>query len=253
MRTCHLDVSKWNTITSFEAARNAGFTSVIVRATVGAGYVDERFHEYARAVLAAGLTLGAYCVLSPIYSAQSHYDNFLKAVTGYPVKIVALDVELDGGVTMTKRTDTYNALIWMLYQRFRAEALILTYSRYEWWKRMIGTTKKVGEWWGARYPNESNIPKCRDLVWNPGLVPAPWTYTELWQYTSHYRNDPICKSNLDANVSETMTLVPEPKPEPPSGPRLVAVKSTMALLGRDFTDNEVHIPIDDNVVLVFKL
>ena len=70
-----LDISRWQDTLNADAARQAGITTILCRAVYGTGK-DVRWDQFAPAVKAAGLRLGAYGF------ATWHYKSVNSGSTG---------------------------------------------------------------------------------------------------------------------------------------------------------------------------
>jgi lysozyme len=55
-----IDLSHYNTVTSFQQVGMAGIIGIIHKATEGMNFVDAKYDEHRAAALSAGLLWGAY-------------------------------------------------------------------------------------------------------------------------------------------------------------------------------------------------
>src|SRR5215831_8627022 len=96
-----LDISHWNTVSDWNAVRNAGIVGIIHKATEGTGYVDDQYSDYRKRALDVGLMWGAYHFANN-KNAKDQVDHFL-SVTGLDDNMLyALDWEDEpNGNTMT--------------------------------------------------------------------------------------------------------------------------------------------------------
>jgi lysozyme len=72
-----VDLSHYDTVTSFEDLYNAGILGVIHKATEGATYIDETYTERQAEAAKTPLLWGAYHFYQPADSPQSQAGNFL--------------------------------------------------------------------------------------------------------------------------------------------------------------------------------
>lgn len=168
-----IDLSHFNTVSSFATVKAAGIQGVIHKVTQGTGYTDPTYAERKPAAIAAGLRWGAYHFgtgSDPV--AQAKY--FLNAVGGGqpipPSTLLVLDFESNsGGTSMTVQQArdfvTYVHQQTGRWPGFYSGATI---------RDALGNTKDpvLGQcWlWVAQY---ADAPQ----------VQASWQSWTLWQYT----------------------------------------------------------------------
>ncbi len=96
-----IDLSHFDTVTSFSQARQGGILAVIHKASQGTGYVDPTYATRRPQAIAAGLLWGAYHFATgddPI----AQVDHFLATAQPDAGTLLALDVENNpDGTTMT--------------------------------------------------------------------------------------------------------------------------------------------------------
>ena len=89
-----VDLSHFNTVSSFETVKEAGIAGVIHKATQGTSLIDPRYHERKAAALAAGLMWGAYHFgVGEDGAAQAKF--FLSVVEPGPTDLLVLDFEMN--------------------------------------------------------------------------------------------------------------------------------------------------------------
>ena len=103
MTTCNVvvDLSHFNTVSSFETVKADGICGVIHKATQGTAMIDSKYHSRKGQALAAGLWWGAYHFgTGGDGAAQARY--FLSEVKPGPTDLLVLDLEANpGGAGMT--------------------------------------------------------------------------------------------------------------------------------------------------------
>lgn len=96
-----IDISHWNTVTSFPAIKDAGIIGIIGKATEGTTYVDPTYHANCAHALASGLLWGAYHFAQG-HNVEAQAEHFLKTVGNDVSTLYALDWEDNpSGPTMT--------------------------------------------------------------------------------------------------------------------------------------------------------
>jgi lysozyme len=164
-----IDLSHFNTVTSFSEIKAGGIAGVIHKATQGTGYVDPTYATRRTQALAAGLWWGAYHFgINEDGKAQADY--FLSIVKPGPQDLLALDFEEDSSSQMTIEqaeqfvTEVYNQT--GRYPGFYSDALA---------GQLLGSSTNsvlANCWfWRAEYGGSSPI------------VPPTWPTWTMWQYT----------------------------------------------------------------------
>src|SRR5205085_1856958 len=87
-----IDLSHFNTVTSFQQVKDAGILGVIHKATQGRNSVDPFYDERRPAALAVGLFWGAYH-FGTRGDVNGQADHFLDVVNPGPTDLLALDFE----------------------------------------------------------------------------------------------------------------------------------------------------------------
>lgn len=154
----------------FAAVKASGITGVIIKATEGADYVNQFFHQAWADAKAAGLWCGAYHFSHPgTYSAEAEAAHFIATVGPVlePGDAVALDIEVEGSAS----TNAFSlALATAVAKALGFPPMIYSYPDFiEHWLTDKGL---------AAYPlwlaSLTNV--C------PPSMP-PWAYVTMWQNT----------------------------------------------------------------------
>jgi lysozyme len=164
-----IDLSHYNTITSFTQIKSAGVTGIIHKATQATNWIDSTYIQRKQQALAAGLWWGAYHFgANEDGAAQAQY--FLSKVDPGPNDLLALDFEENpqSQMTITQAeqfvTEVFNQT--GRYPGFYSDALA---------GKLLGNNKSAilaNCWfWRAQYGTSAPI------------VPATWSTWTMWQYT----------------------------------------------------------------------
>lgn len=164
-----IDLSHFNTVTSFADVKSAGIVGIIHKATQGTNWSDPTYSIRKPQALAAGLLWGAYHFgTNDDGAAQAQY--FLKVVNPGPNDLLALDFEENPGSQMTIAqaeqfvTEVFNQT--GRYPGFYSDALA---------GKLLGNNKSAilaNCWfWRAQYGSSAPI------------VPPTWSTWTMWQYT----------------------------------------------------------------------
>jgi lysozyme len=166
-----VDLSHFNTVSSFETVKEAGIVGVIHKATQGTSMIDSKYHERKAAATAAGLWWGAYHfgVGNEDGAAQAKY--FLSVVEPGPNDLLVLDFEINPsgpGMTLAQ------AEAWVQYVEAETGR----------WPGVYGGSY-ITELLRA-HPGQTALALC--WFWlaeygpTPHLPPA-WENWTMWQYT----------------------------------------------------------------------
>jgi len=165
-----IDLSHFNTVTSFAAIKSAGIVGIIHKATQATNWSDSTYAARKTQALAAGLWWGAYHFgTNADGAAQAQY--FLSKVNPGPTDLLALDFEENPQSQMTIAqaeqfvTEVFNQT--GRYPGFYSDALA---------GKMLGNNPSeilANCWfWRAQYGSSAPI------------VPPTWSTWTMWQYTS---------------------------------------------------------------------
>jgi lysozyme len=164
-----VDLSHFNTVTSFAEIKSAGIVGIIHKATQATNWSDSTYAARKQQALAAGLWWGAYHFGTNADGAeQAQY--FLSKVNPGPTDLLALDFEENPQSQMTIAqaeqfvTEVFNQT--GRYPGFYSDALA---------GKMLGNNKNeilANCWfWRAQYGTSAPI------------VPPTWSTWTMWQYT----------------------------------------------------------------------
>jgi len=165
-----IDLSHWNTITTFAAIKAGGISAVVHKATQGLTIVDPAYISRRTQALAAGLWWGAYHFGTgddPVAQA----DHFLGTVQPDAKTLIALDLERNpSGPSMT---------------RVQAEAFVSeVHQKLGRWPVLY-----TGRWYLREIMSDSQqTPLSNCPLWIASYQDTPdsqpqWSSWTLWQYT----------------------------------------------------------------------
>jgi lysozyme len=164
-----IDLSHYNSVTSFDEVKQGGVLGVIHKATEGTGWSDPTYTARKSQALAAGLWWGAYHFgVNEDGTAQAQY--FLSIVKPGPQDLLALDFEENPSSQMTIAqaeqfvTEIYNQT--GRYPGFYSDALA---------GNMLGGKQDsiLANCWFWRAEYGGSLPS----------VPPTWQTWTMWQYT----------------------------------------------------------------------
>ncbi len=171
-----IDLSHFNTVNSFAAARQDGIIGVIHKASQGTGYTDPTYAQRRPQAVAAGLLWGAYHFATgddPIVQAQ----HFLAAAKPDDATLLALDVENNpGGTTMTP--GGAKAFLAEIGQR-TGRPCVLYCGDYL--KQQLAA---------APDPTFAAYPLWYAAYTSAPQIPATWQSWTMWQYTDGVNGPP---------------------------------------------------------------
>jgi lysozyme len=164
-----IDLSHFNTVTSFPNIKSAGIVGIIHKATQATNWSDPTYADRKQQATAAGLWWGAYHFgTNDDGAAQAQY--FLSKVNPGPNDLLALDFEENPNSQMTIAqaeqfvTEVFNQT--GRYPGFYSDALA---------GKLLGNNKSAvlaNCWfWRAQYGASAPI------------VPSTWSTWTMWQYT----------------------------------------------------------------------
>lgn len=165
-----IDLSHYNTVTSFSDIKAAGIVGIIHKATQGTNWSDSAYASRKQQAEAAGLWWGAYHFgINEDGAAQAQY--FLSKVNPGPNDLLALDFEENPSSQMTIAqaeqfvTEVFNKT--GRYPGFYSDALA---------GKMMGNNNSavLANCWLWRAQYGSSAP----------TVPPTWSTWTMWQYTS---------------------------------------------------------------------
>ena len=166
-----IDLSHYNTVTSFQDVRNDGILGVIHKATEGIAYVDKEYDSRAVNAKSVGLFWGAYH-FGTHDDPEGQADHFLSVVNPGPSDLLVLDFEpnpREGTMTLAD-AEAFVRRVQKQIGRFPG-----LYSGQAFLRDQLGkntdTILKSCFLWVARYSAE--LPE----------IPDAFSTFTLWQYT----------------------------------------------------------------------
>lgn len=182
-----VDLSHFNTVSSFETVKAAGIVGIIHKATQGTNMQDPEYQSRRSAALAAGLWWGAYHFAEGGDGvAQANF--FLSTVNPEPTDLLALDLEENpGGASMSLA---------------EAEQFVT---------RVESVTGRWPGLYGGSYlkellGNNNNPTLANCWFWlseygPTAHVPANWPTWTMWQYTGDgIGPEPHTVAGIDGNI-----------------------------------------------------
>ena len=172
-----IDISHYNTVTSFQQIKDNGIVGVIHKATQGAGGVDAKYHARRQRALDAGLLWGAYH-FGTKGNADKQVDNFLSTVNPTKTDLLVLDFEPYGesGTMTLPEAEQFVTLVNQKIGRFPG-----LYSGQAFINARVGnntsTVLKNCFLWVARYSSQQPV------------APPAWKTFTFWQYTDGNHGD----------------------------------------------------------------
>jgi len=164
-----IDLSHFNTVTSFAEIKSAGIVGIIHKATEATNWTDSTYAARKQQALAAGLWWGAYHFGTDADgAAQAEY--FLSKVNPGPTDLLALDFEENTQSQMTIAqaeqfvTEVFNQT--GRYPGFYSDALA--------GKMLVNNSEILANCWFWRAQYGTSEP----------IVPPTWSTWTMWQYTS---------------------------------------------------------------------
>jgi lysozyme len=212
-----IDLSHWNTVSSWSKVKGAGIMAVIHKATEGSSYIDDQYHGRKSPALAEGLLWGAYHFLRPgnMATQAQHFVD-----TSGQCDLYAADHE-DPGVSLSD----LKAFLSEVYEL--TGILPVVYSGHV-IKEQVGSSSdpELAQYrlWLAQY---SSSPSWPTKIW-----PKWW----IWQHTDQ-GDCPGIEGDTDLNqydgtaqqlVDDWVGAEPVPEPEPEPGPAVVTVTISVA-------------------------
>ena len=215
-----IDVSHNQGSIDFERVKETGVTGVIIRGGYR-GYgtatltIDVRFHEYMKAAIAAGLTVGAYYVTQAINEDEAREEARYLVELCKPYTIsekLAIDVEWAGnkslgeegranGLSKEERTAVINA--WADEIR-RLGYEPMCYANKYWFTTMITPDINCPAW-VAHYYDDADISKKYELA---GYDVCGW------QYSSSHSIAGVSSARVDTDIFYYDVPAPVPEPTP---------------------------------------
>jgi GH25 family lysozyme M1 (1,4-beta-N-acetylmuramidase) len=202
-----IDVSRYQTVTSWSRVKSAGYRFVIIKASERNNLESPVWLRYARGARAAGLLIGSYHFARPAQSSAgsqaSYYVDRLQEAgfrSGHDLPPV-LDIEDTGGKGKAALTDWCLAFVREVDRQLGLGESWLRcgfYSNRDFYNNRIdGDRVRSGRWWWAAiWPSGQKQPTQDDQM------PAK---AALWQWTDKGRV-PGINENTDLDVVRAVDL-----------------------------------------------
>jgi len=169
-----MDVSSYDTVNDWAAARAAGIDFAFIRATDGTQFLDPKFESNWSAAKAAGVIRGAYQFFRPAEDPIAQADLLLHQIGSIDPGDLppVLDVEVSGGLTPDQVTAAVQA--WVSHVGGVIGRPPIVYAGlYSWPTLTGGADETTSPLWVAQY----TAAPCPD-------IPTPWTRWTFWQDTA---------------------------------------------------------------------
>ena len=176
LRTPGIDVSRWQGEIDWERVAAAGYSFVVMRATIGNYYTDPRFYINWRDARDVGLLLSAYHVVVPHRPADSQIERFFEVLDGRRCDMPpVLDVEVSRGRRREDVTARVAECAAAMEDQDGRKPIIYT-ARWFWDRYVLDSVPTADfDLWVAHYG-----------VSRPAL-PRGWEEWRFWQYSDHGR------------------------------------------------------------------
>ncbi|MGQ9910553.1 MAG: GH25 family lysozyme [Candidatus Flexifilum sp.] len=191
--TSGIDVSHHQGAVNWAQVAEAGHRFAVIRSSMGAAGIDNRFAINWDGARRAKLLVSAYHLVRPEHSGTDQLDHFLKVLGGrQPDLPLVLDVELDGSTATTppRTPDEIARCVREMGEGLMARGFRrpIIYTARWFWNHAVTITP---EWeaydlWVAHYGVDT-----------PAL-PAPWKTWRFWQYSAS-GTVPGIEGNCDLN------------------------------------------------------
>lgn len=211
-----LDISHWNTVTDWNAVKNAGIIGIIHKSTEGTGYRDPDYAGAKSAAKQHGLLWGTYH-FATAQDPQAQVNNFLDTAGIYDDMLYALDWEDYGDNTMSY--SQANRFLELCDAQLGENRTVL-YSGNTAKEKISGSDAYFGahRLWLAQYGSN---PTCQQS----------WSTYWLWQYSDGQvgpspHGCPGVSGDVDTNswpssdaaLAEEWSGLEQPDPDPGPGP-----------------------------------
>lgn len=172
------DISHWNTVDSFQAAKDAGYEFVSIKATEGTTIVDSKFYQHWNGALEAGLLVRPYHFFRSNKDGLAQADFFYSQIQDFLAASnqVCLppgsDIETSDSTDITTRRARYKAHLERIQTLLKKPT---KYSSPSLWNSLIGNVTWAKDYWGwVAHWTSADYP----------TLPYGWTFdeTEDWQY-----------------------------------------------------------------------
>lgn len=172
-----IDISHFQTVTSFQQVKDNGIVGVFHKATQGRTLVDAKYHARRQRALDAGLLWGAYH-FGTRGNVDQQVEHFLDTVNPTDTDLLVLDFEPNGESGTMTRSEAERFVTLVNEKTGRFPGL---YSGQSFIREKVGnntsTVLKNCFLWIARYSSQFPV------------VPPAWNTFTLWQYTDGNAGD----------------------------------------------------------------
>lgn len=168
-----IDVSAYQGLIDWAAARADGVEYAFIRASDGAAYLDAQFDRNWDAARAQGILRGAYQFFRPDQDPIAQADLLLAKIASSPGDLPpVIDVEDAGGLDPDAVAAAVRAWIDRVRPVIGREPII--YTGFYFWRDQVGAADMIASpLWHAQYTTA----EC------PNIAP-PWPDWAFWQYTA---------------------------------------------------------------------
>lgn len=186
--TVGIDVSYYQGVIDWNAAKAAGTEFAFIRISDGARFLDPKFSANWTGSKAAGVIRGAYQFFRPTQDITAQANIMINAVGQYQPGDLApvIDVEADGGLPPS--TVAARVKQWVDLVKAGTGAAPIIYTGKYFWRDEVGGSRTFSDHalWIAQYTSQ-----CPDL-------PSPWTRWTFWQHSDRGSMAGI-RGNVDMN------------------------------------------------------
>jgi len=169
-----VDLSHWNTVTSFDDMKDGGTIGVIHKATQGISYVDPEYEERRQGAKFAGLVWSSYHFLEH-GEIPRQIDHYLNTAKPQPGDRICLDFE-ENPSSQPMLADLIEAVSYLLNNHPEFE---ITVYGGGYLKDLLGDhynpTLEKTSLWLAQYSDAA------DITWPKNV----WPIVSLWQYSQN--------------------------------------------------------------------
>jgi len=185
-----MDVSSYDTVTDWAAAKASGIDFAFVRVSDGTQYPDPMFSTYWPAARAAGMLRGAYQYYRPEEDPIAQADLLLAAAgTPQPGDLPpVLDLEVADGLTPAEVVTSAQQWVDHVTTAIGRPPIIYA-GLYSWPTLTGGANLTSSPLWIAQWSTEA----CPD-------IPDPWTQWQFWQDTATGSAAGVTGDALDLDV-----------------------------------------------------
>ena len=171
-----IDLSHYQTVTSWEEVKADGIVGVINKCTQGTGFVDPTYAERQVAAREAGLLWGAYHFGTGGDGVQQA-QYFLQHATPAAGDLLVLDFEQNYSGSSMTLAEAESFVTWIQQQRGK-------------WPVLYGGSYLAEQLAGTPNPTLSQCPLWIASYTSAPTLPPGWPQWTLWQYTDGQSGNP---------------------------------------------------------------